>query len=172
MFYLPVPELWEIYIFPGSVCWLFCCRKYVDRSWYYINRSQTHECGNRDWGCAIWTEVTQFPEKEYVNGILVAVYYSAHVTCWIVLRPKVLHVVGCVESLRWPLSLPTTSVQRPQVGSYRAASGKDDLYMHILPFSRTVWTICGKLSVLCPIPSVNECRNSPSQEGGWRFCRY
>ncbi len=27
--------------------------KYVDRSWGYINRSQTHECGNRDWGRAI-----------------------------------------------------------------------------------------------------------------------
>ncbi len=24
--------------------------KYVDRSWEYINRSQTHECGNWDWG--------------------------------------------------------------------------------------------------------------------------
>ncbi len=27
---------------------LFCGRKYVDPSWEYINRSQTHECGN--WG--------------------------------------------------------------------------------------------------------------------------
>ncbi len=27
--------------------------KYVDRLWEYINRSQTHECGNWDWGCAI-----------------------------------------------------------------------------------------------------------------------
>ncbi len=27
--------------------------KYVERSWDYINRSQTHECGNRDWGVAI-----------------------------------------------------------------------------------------------------------------------
>ncbi len=25
-------------------------RKYVDRSWEYINHSQTHECGNWDWG--------------------------------------------------------------------------------------------------------------------------
>jgi hypothetical protein len=25
----------------------------VDRSWEYINRSQTHECGNFDWGRAI-----------------------------------------------------------------------------------------------------------------------
>ncbi len=37
---------------PWSIC-LFCWRKYVDRSWEYINRSQTHECGNRDWGHAI-----------------------------------------------------------------------------------------------------------------------
>ncbi len=44
--------LWVIYIFPPSVC-LFCCRKYVDRSWDYINRSQTHECGNWGWGHAI-----------------------------------------------------------------------------------------------------------------------
>ncbi len=41
-----------IYIFPESVC-LFCCRKYVNRSWEDINRSQTHECGNWDWGRAI-----------------------------------------------------------------------------------------------------------------------
>ncbi len=42
--------LWAIKIFPRSI-WLFCCRKYVDRSWEYINRSQTH--GNWDWGRAI-----------------------------------------------------------------------------------------------------------------------
>ncbi len=36
-----------------------CCEvfsaagKYVDQSWEYINRSQTHECGNWDWGRAI-----------------------------------------------------------------------------------------------------------------------
>jgi hypothetical protein len=42
--YVPV----SIYIFPRSIC-LFCCRKFVvDRSWKYINRSQTHECGNWD----------------------------------------------------------------------------------------------------------------------------
>jgi hypothetical protein len=39
---------------------------YVDQSWEYINSSQTHECGN-------WTEATQFPEKEYINGIFLAV---------------------------------------------------------------------------------------------------
>jgi hypothetical protein len=54
---LPVPTLiylWEIYKFQRSV-WLFCCRKilYVDRTREYINRSQTHEGGNWDWGRAI-----------------------------------------------------------------------------------------------------------------------
>ncbi len=44
--------LWAIYIFPRSIC-LFCCRKYVDRSWKYINRSQTHECGTWHWGRSI-----------------------------------------------------------------------------------------------------------------------
>ncbi len=44
--------LWASYIFPRWVC-LFCWRKYVDRSWEYVNRSQTHECGNWDWGRAI-----------------------------------------------------------------------------------------------------------------------
>ncbi len=45
-------RLWVIYIFPWSVC-LFCWRKYVDKSWDYINSSQTHECGNWGWGRAI-----------------------------------------------------------------------------------------------------------------------
>ncbi len=45
-------RLWAIYVFPRSVC-LFCGRKYVDRSWDYINRSQTHECWKWGWGRAI-----------------------------------------------------------------------------------------------------------------------
>jgi hypothetical protein len=45
-------SLWAIYIFSRSIC-LFCWRKYVDRSWDYINRSQTHECWNWGWGRAI-----------------------------------------------------------------------------------------------------------------------
>jgi hypothetical protein len=51
-------RLWAIYIFP------FCWRKYVYRSWDYINHSQTHKCGNWGWEAAL------FPEKEYINGIL------------------------------------------------------------------------------------------------------
>jgi hypothetical protein len=42
----------DSYIFPRSIC-LFCCWKYVNRSWEYINRSQIHECGNWDWGRTI-----------------------------------------------------------------------------------------------------------------------
>ncbi len=50
IFCLGIPTLiylWEIYIFLGFFC-LFCCSQiqYVDRSWGYINRSQTHECRN------------------------------------------------------------------------------------------------------------------------------
>ncbi len=55
MFSLPIPTriyLLAIYIFLRTIC-LFFCRKYVDRSWEYINRSQTHECGNKGWGRAI-----------------------------------------------------------------------------------------------------------------------
>jgi hypothetical protein len=45
-------RLWAIYIFPQSVS-LFCWRKYVDRTWDYINHSQAHECWNWSWGRAI-----------------------------------------------------------------------------------------------------------------------
>jgi hypothetical protein len=40
--------LWAIYIVPGSVH-IFPPAEQGDRSWEYINRSQTHECGNWDW---------------------------------------------------------------------------------------------------------------------------
>ncbi len=38
-----------IYSHHRCACW----RKYVDRSWDYINRLQTHECGNWSWGRAL-----------------------------------------------------------------------------------------------------------------------
>ncbi len=46
--------LWEIYIlyFQDRSAYS-AAGKYVDRSWEYINRSQTQECGNLDWGRAI-----------------------------------------------------------------------------------------------------------------------
>ncbi len=41
--------LWAIYIFPGSVH-IFPPAEKAEPSWEYIIRSQTHECGNWDWG--------------------------------------------------------------------------------------------------------------------------
>jgi hypothetical protein len=53
----------------------------VDRSWKYINRSQTHECG-------IGAEARLFPEKEYINGIAVAVWgWRVSFTCPMVVSP-------------------------------------------------------------------------------------
>ncbi len=56
MFSLPIPTLiclWENYISRMGLSILLPPNMYVDRSWEYINRSKTHECGNRDWGRAI-----------------------------------------------------------------------------------------------------------------------
>ncbi len=45
--------LWAIYIFPWSVC-LFCCRKIGGPNvGLYRSLTDTNECGNWDWGCAI-----------------------------------------------------------------------------------------------------------------------
>ncbi len=44
--------LWAIYIFPGLV-YIFPPAEQADPSWEYIIRSQTHECGNWDWGLDI-----------------------------------------------------------------------------------------------------------------------
>ncbi len=41
--------LWAIYIFPGSV-YIFPPAEQANPSWEHIIRSQTHECGNWDWG--------------------------------------------------------------------------------------------------------------------------
>ncbi len=44
--------LWAIHIFPGSI-YIFPPAELADPSWEYIIRSQTHECGNWDWGLEI-----------------------------------------------------------------------------------------------------------------------
>jgi hypothetical protein len=71
MFCLPVLTLHsynsDIFIYLPDRSDYSAAGKYVDRSWEYINRLQTHECG-------IGTEAAQFPEKEYINGIFVAVH--------------------------------------------------------------------------------------------------
>ncbi len=48
---LPEKELRGLSQFPNSC--VSAAGKYVDGSWEYINRSQTHECGNWDWGHTI-----------------------------------------------------------------------------------------------------------------------
>ncbi len=73
--------LWEVFIFPGRSAYS-AAGKYVDWSWEYINRSQTHECGNWDWGRTI-------PEKEYINGIFPAVPLGRR-TCELVAQGEVL----------------------------------------------------------------------------------
>jgi hypothetical protein len=54
------------YIFPGLVC-LFCCRK-ICGSWGNI------EIAHRQMNVEIGTWAAQFPEKENINGIFVAVW--------------------------------------------------------------------------------------------------
>ncbi len=45
--------LWAIHIYLWAVC-LFCCRKIVGPNvGMYIDRPETHECGNWNWGCTI-----------------------------------------------------------------------------------------------------------------------
>ncbi len=44
--------LWAIFIFPGSAR-IFSCSRIGRQMVGNINRSQTHECGNWDWGRAI-----------------------------------------------------------------------------------------------------------------------
>ncbi len=70
MFCLPVPPLiylWEIYIFPGSVC-LLGCREICGPILGKYKSLTTLECGNWDWGRAI-------PRKgiQYIKGIFLAV---------------------------------------------------------------------------------------------------
>ncbi len=53
MFLLPVRKLRKRFIDFQDRSAFSAAGKYVDRSWEYINRSQTHECENLDWGRAI-----------------------------------------------------------------------------------------------------------------------
>ncbi len=76
----------ERFIYSQDLSAYSAAGKYVDRSWEYINRSQTHECGNWDWGRAIPFLVifilnfrycvfaVQFLFWEYIKRIFVAVW--------------------------------------------------------------------------------------------------
>jgi hypothetical protein len=73
MFCLAVPTLiylWEIYIFPGSVCLFFCreiCGPILHGNIQIAHRHMNVEIG---------TDAAQFPEKEYINGIFFAVWFT------------------------------------------------------------------------------------------------
>jgi hypothetical protein len=78
MFCLPVPTLiylWQIYIFPRSVC-LFCCREICGLI-LGIYKSLTDK-----WNVEIGTEATQFPEKEYIYSIFLAVWWWSLLFIW------------------------------------------------------------------------------------------
>ncbi len=49
----------ELFIYSQDRSTYFPAAEYADRSWEYINRSQTKECGN-------WTEAVQFLYWEYL----------------------------------------------------------------------------------------------------------
>ncbi len=76
MFCLPIPTLIylsEINIFPGSVC-LFCYRELCGPILgKYKSPTDTWMC------MEIGTEGAQFPEKEYVKGIFLAVYRNTEI---------------------------------------------------------------------------------------------
>ncbi len=64
--------------------------KYVDRSWEYINRSQTHECENWDWGramprngihkcdfpCSAYTHIPKFKQTPLQQYLLIKLEVS------------------------------------------------------------------------------------------------
>ncbi len=94
---------WDFRCSAGSVC-LFNCRKYVDRSWDYINRSQTPNVEIR-------TEAAQISEKEYINAIFVAVllkslsssFYIIFLLCSTVLIkfPLLVDILPCFLPWSW-----------------------------------------------------------------------
>jgi hypothetical protein len=68
------------------VC-LFCWRKYVDRSWDYINRSQTHECGNWGWDRAIprnGIHKWNFVAVHLIQARALTLKITSPCNCWLV----------------------------------------------------------------------------------------
>ncbi len=86
-FHLHVPRSY-LYISTIDLPTVFRCRKYVDRSWECINHSQTHECGNWDWGHAIPRK--SIHKRDFRCSVLclsvllvwVIWHYSLFTQCW------------------------------------------------------------------------------------------
>ncbi len=64
-----------ICIFPQSIC-LFCCRKYLD-----LSCEDILYIAHRNMNVEIETETAQFPEKEYITRIFVAVQQNRQINC-------------------------------------------------------------------------------------------
>ncbi len=106
-----IMRLWVICIFPQSVC-LFCWRKYVDRLWDYINRSQTHECGNWGWDrtipwkgihkwdfhCSAYTRLTLLHFSLESVDICIFIFFFITNPCCRTGRPLILNFGSCT----WP----------------------------------------------------------------------
>ncbi len=92
MLYCPIPTLiylWEIYIFLGCVC-LFCCGQICELI-LGIYKSLTY----RHMNVEIGTEAAQFPEKESINGMFVAVcskYLFSSLRCTLVVSYDMISV--------------------------------------------------------------------------------
>jgi hypothetical protein len=60
-------------------------------------------CGMWNVNVEIGTEAPQFPEKEYINEIFVAVYYSVLFVVFLLLQPGKCHTF--LRLINWPLFL-------------------------------------------------------------------
>ncbi len=103
-------RLWAIYIFPRSVS-LFCWRKFVDRSWNYINRSWTNECWNWGWGRAI-------PRKGIYKGdFRCSVGTSLRWVCWLNTSGWSWWVTTGWANPSWRAASPSSSYSSPAMSS-------------------------------------------------------
>ncbi len=106
--------------------------KWVDRSWKYINCSQTHECEN--W---VGTEAAQFRFFDYINGIFVAVWlvrFGQRYTTWF--SPQ--HLSPSFFAVWW-LKQYCEGLLKPESCSCLASSSGERRLCQQLPTQLTVW---------------------------------
>ncbi len=75
----------DLYI-PRISLSIFAAAKSVDRSWKYINRSQTHECRNWDWGLAVQC-IKSSPVEDLYRSIMIVSIGPALNTLWTLCNP-------------------------------------------------------------------------------------